>query len=306
MRGLFKRYGAVEAVRGVSFDVARGEIFGILGPNGAGKSSILECLLGLRRPDSGSLEIEGVDVVGRPDVAKAKVGAQIQLSSLQDRITVREALSFYASFYGDAADIEAVLVRFGLAGKARAAFASLSGGQRQRLFLALAFVNNPTLVVLDEPTSGLDVHSRRELHHLIRDMRSAGQTVLLSTHYLEEAAALCDRVAILSEGRIVAAGSPAELLARARGGLRLQVRTATPLDAAQAAALSEAAAFRLEGDGCWLETRDPGKSLAAVAKHLEATGNTLLDVHVHRPSLEDVFIELTGKPWTGGRGEEQP
>src|SRR5580692_10547182 len=150
VRDLTKRYGAVEAVRGVSLEVGQGEIFGILGPNGAGKTSILECLLGLRRPDSGSMEIDGIDAVGRPELAKERVGAQVQLASLQDKITAREALGFFASFFRGHAEVDGLIARFGLTAKADAPFDSLSGGQRQRLLLALAFVNNPRLVVLDE------------------------------------------------------------------------------------------------------------------------------------------------------------
>jgi len=303
VRDLAKRYGAVEAVRGVSFEVAQGEIFGLLGPNGAGKTSILECLLGLRRPDSGTLEIEGVDAVEKPALAKARVGAQIQLASLQDKITAREALGFFASFYREHADVDGLIGRFELTAKADAPFDSLSGGQRQRLFLALAFVNNPRLVVLDEPTSGLDVHSRRELHRLILGLRSSGQTVLLSTHYLEEAHALCDRVAILCEGRIVAAAGPAELVSRARARPRLEIRTARAITAAEASALPGVAGCRVDGNACSLETTDTGATTAALMKRLDADGNALLDIQIKRPSLEDVFIELTGRAWSGPVGE---
>jgi ABC-2 type transport system ATP-binding protein len=303
VRELTKRYGAVQAVRDVSFEVAPGEIFGLLGPNGAGKTSILECLLGLRRPDSGTLEIDGVDAVGQPELAKARVGAQIQLASLQDKLTPREALGLFGSFYRDHAPVDQLIERFELSAKADAPFHSLSGGQRQRLFLALAFVNNPRLVVLDEPTAGLDVLSRRELHRLILGLRSAGQTVLLSTHFLEEADALCDRVAILSEGRIVAAASPAELVSRARAKPRLEIRTERPVPAAVAAALDGVAGSRVDGDRCWLETGDATGTLTALMKRLEADRNRLLDIQVHRPSLEDVFVELTGRPWTDSRRE---
>jgi ABC-2 type transport system ATP-binding protein len=303
VRDLTKRYGAVEAVRGVSFDVAEGEIFGLLGPNGAGKTSILECLLGLRRPDSGTLEIGGVDAVGQPALAKERVGAQIQLAALQDKLTAREALGFFASFYRDHASVDELIERFELTSKADAPFGSLSGGQRQRLFLALAFVNNPRLVVLDEPTSGLDVLSRRELHRLILGLRSTGQTVLLSTHYLDEAHALCDRVAILCEGRIVAAGSPAQLISRARSKPRLEIRTEKPLAATEATALPGVAACRIDGSAVWLDTDDVSATITALTKKLEADANLLLDLQVHRPSLEDVFVELTGRPWADAEPE---
>jgi ABC-2 type transport system ATP-binding protein len=303
VRDLTKHYGAVEAVRGVTFDVAEGEIFGLLGPNGAGKTSILECLLGLRRPDSGTLEIGGVDAIAHAALAKERVGAQIQLASLQDKLTAREALGFFASFYRDHASVDELIERFELSSKADAPFGSLSGGQRQRLFLALAFVNHPRLVVLDEPTSGLDVLSRTELHRLILGLRSTGRTVLLSTHYMEEAHALCDRVAILSEGRIVAEGSPAGLISRARAKPRLEIRTEKPLAAAVASALPGVAACRIDGNAGWLDTDDVSGTITALTKKLEADANLLLDIQVHRPSLEDVFVELTGRPWTDAEPE---
>jgi ABC-2 type transport system ATP-binding protein len=306
VRDLTKRYGSVEAVRGVSFEVAQGEIFGILGPNGAGKTSILECLLGLRRPDSGALEIEGVDAVENPARAKERVGAQVQLASLQDKITPREALGFYASFFPGGADAAELIGLFGLGAKADSPFDSLSGGQRQRLFLALAFVNNPRLVVLDEPTLGLDVPARRELHGLILGLRSSGRTVLLSTHYMEEARSLCDRVAILCEGRIVAAASPAELIARARARPRLEIRTSRAMTHAEAAALEGVAAAGVDGSECWLETADTGRTMTALMRHLDASANTLENIRTRLPSLEDVFVELTGRPWTQEAGEEAP
>jgi ABC-2 type transport system ATP-binding protein len=212
VRDLARRYGPVEALRGVTFEIARGEIFGLLGPNGAGKTTALECILGLRRPDSGSIEIEGIDAVAHPHEAKQRVGALLQAAMLQDKITPRRALGLFASFYREAADVESLIERFGLVEKSDAAFGTLSGGQRQRLFLALAFVNNPRLVVLDEPTAGLDPKSRRDLHASIAGMRDSGRTVLLSTHDLEEARQLCDRIGIVDRGRIVALGRPDELI----------------------------------------------------------------------------------------------
>jgi ABC-2 type transport system ATP-binding protein len=306
VRGLTKRYGGVQAVRGVSFDVADGEIFGLLGPNGAGKTTILECILGLRRPDSGSIGIMGVDALGHPERARERVGAQIQLASLQDKVTAREALGLFASFYGDPAPVDALIERFELAAKADAPFDSLSGGQRQRLFLALAFVNNPRLVVLDEPTSGLDVRARRELHSLILGVRSEGRTVLLSTHYLEEARVLCDRVAILNEGVVVAAASPGELISGSRAAPRVEVRTATPLVSAEVSVMPGVVGAHIDGGTCSLRTRDVGATITALLALLESADNPLLDIQVHRPSLEDVFLELTGRAWSGAGREESP
>ena len=300
VRGLTKRYGPVEAVRGVSFDVAEGEIFGLLGPNGAGKTSILECLLGLRRPDSGSVAIGGIDAVALPRLAKERVGAQVQLASLQDRITPRQALGFFASFYREPAPVAGLIARFGLSAKADSPFESLSGGQRQRLYLALAFVNNPRLVVLDEPTTGLDPQARRELHRMISGMRADGLAVLMSTHDMEEARALCDRIGILNEGRIVAAGSPSGLVSRSGAIPRVAVRAARAMTRAQASALAGVVSSSAEGDTWMLGTADVGATITALMRQLERDENPLLDLQIHRPSLEDVFIELTGRPWPAG------
>ncbi|HVT74492.1 MAG TPA: ABC transporter ATP-binding protein, partial [Lacunisphaera sp.] len=224
VRDLRKSYGPVAAARDVSFDVAPGEIFGLLGLNGAGKTTVLECLLGLREPDAGRVHLGEIDVRRSPHAARRQLGAQLQFASLQDRITPRQALGLFGSFFVRAIPPPDLLARFDLTGKADAPFASLSGGQRQRLFLALALVNDPAVLVLDEPTAGLDPHSRRELHALIRNLRASGRAVLLSTHYLEEAHQLCDRVGILHAGRLVATATPADLIARASTRPRLLFR----------------------------------------------------------------------------------
>ncbi|HEY4990151.1 MAG TPA: ABC transporter ATP-binding protein, partial [Opitutaceae bacterium] len=186
VRDLSRRYGPVEAIRGVGFDAYPGEIFGLLGPNGAGKSTTLECILGLRRPDSGSIHLDGVDALAHPREAKQICGAQIQGATLQDKITPRRALELFGSFFRHPAGVEELIKAYGLSEKSDAPFDSLSAGQRQRLFLALAFVNRPSIVVLDEPTAGLDPRSRRELYDVIRGLRESGRTVILSTHDLGE------------------------------------------------------------------------------------------------------------------------
>src|SRR6476619_3731179 len=208
VRDLRKHYDGVEAARGVSFDIEDGEIFGLIGPNGAGKTTTLECVIGLREPDAGSIEVCGIDARQRPLDVKQRIGAALQTTSLQDKITPREALALFASFYREHAPAAELLDRFGLTSKADAHFDTLSGGQRQRLALALAFVNRPELVFLDEPTTGLDPASRRELHGSIMRMKQDGHTVLFTTHYLDEAEQLCDHVAIIDHGRIVATGTP--------------------------------------------------------------------------------------------------
>jgi len=296
---LWKRFGATEAVCGISFEVAAGQVFGLLGPNGAGKTTTLECILGLRHPDRGSIRVNGWDLRTHSTQAKRMIGAQLQAATLQDKITPRQALSLFGSFYAQSFATDELLQRFDLEAKGDVPFAALSGGQRQRLFLALAMVNRPTLLVLDEPTAGLDPQARRGLHTLIREMRSEGRTVLLSTHDLGEAGQLCDGIGIIDRGRIVAAAPPAELIGRSRAPARLIVQTAPPLDAAVASALPEVIGASCGDRGWTLETRAPDRVLAELARRVSEAGAELLHVELNRPSLEDVFIELTGRPWSG-------
>ena len=295
--GLRKRYGPTEAVCGVSFAAPRGRIFGLLGPNGAGKTTTLECIVGLRQPDEGAIHIDGLDLRAHSTRAKLLIGAQLQAAALQDRITPRQALDLFGSFYPHPFASDELIGRFGLAAKADAPFATLSGGQRQRLSLALAVVNRPLVLVLDEPTAGLDPQARRELRALIGQMRAEGRTVLLSTHDLEEAAQLCDEVAILDRGRMLALAPPAELIGRSRAPARVMVRTNPPLARAAVVSLPHTASAEARDGGWILETRAPGPLLAELARHAEEAGAELCDVQLRRPSLEDVFLELTGHPW---------
>ncbi len=206
------RYGAVTAVDGISFEVGSGEIFGLLGPNGAGKTTTLESILGLRRPDSGRVAICGADAGQRH--AREMVGAVLQATGLQDKISPREALNLFGSFYPRRPSADVLLDRFGLRDKQDAAYDTLSGGQKQRLALALAFAGDPSVFVLDEPTSGLDPQMRREVQDHIRAMRESGRAVLLATHDMEEAERLCDWLAVMAGGRIIAAGTPKALIGR--------------------------------------------------------------------------------------------
>ena len=214
VQGLTRRYGAVMAVDGISFDVGAGEIFGLLGPNGAGKTTALECILGLGRPDAGRISVCGVS---DPSQARARVGAVLQATGLQDKITAREALDLFRSFYPKPVAADALIDRFGLREKQYAAYDTLSGGQKQRLALALAFVGDPQVFVLDEPTAGLDPQMRREVQDHIGAMKAAGRAVLLATHDMDEAERLCDRLAVIAGGRIVATGTPKDLIAGSQG-----------------------------------------------------------------------------------------
>lgn len=293
VRDLWKRYGGVEAVRGVSFQIEVGEIFGLLGPNGAGKTSTLECLIGLREPDSGELQVCGLDARRQPREAKQKIGVALQSTALQDAITPREALRLFGAFYRERVDPQPLLDRFALADKADARFATLSGGQRQRLALALAFVNRPELVLLDEPTTGLDAHARRELHTEIIRMKHDGYTVLLTTHYLDEAEQLCDRVAIIDQGRIVATGAPRELIAQSGRAQSVTLVTARSVESGQLARLPGVSELRCEGNTATFRTTLATETLAAVTRLLADQKNELIDLKVRKGSLEDVFLGLT-------------
>ena len=294
VRDLKKRYGDYEAVRGVSFDIAEGQILGLLGPNGAGKTSALECVIGLRRPDSGSITLCGVDAVAHPEKVKQLLGAQLQATALQDKITPREAIELFRNFYDRPAATGELIERFSLTEKADAPFDSLSGGQRQRLALALAFVNQPQVLFLDEPTTGLDPQSRRELHQSIRHMRTENKTVLLTTHYIEEAQELCDRIAIIDHGRIIASDTPANLVANSKSLSVIQLQTDIPLEADRLRSLPGAQHLDWKGDRGSLRTPSVGPTLIELVKLLEAQQAEIVDLQLRKPTLEDVFIELTG------------
>ena len=294
VRDLTKHYGPVAAARGISFDIQDGEIFGLLGPNGAGKTTTVECVIGLREPDSGTVEVCGIDARRRPRDVKQKIGAALQTTALQDKITPLEALTLFGSFYRNRAKPSDLLDRFGLIEKANAPFDSLSGGQRQRLALALAFVNNPELVFLDEPTTGLDAQSRRELHGEIRRMKRDGHTVLLTTHYMEEAELLCDRLAVIDKGRIVAAGRTADLVAGSSAAPAVTLTTSEPLADSTFAGLAGVSELHVEGTSAQFRATDVTSALADLTARLSSQRIAVLEMHVQKASLEDVFLELTG------------
>lgn len=301
VRDLSKRYGGVEAVRGVSFAIEAGEIFGLLGPNGAGKTTTLECLVGLREADAGELAVCGLDARKQPREVKQRIGVALQSTALPDKITPREALELFGAFYRVRAEPAALLARFALTEKADARFDTLSGGQRQRLALALAFVNQPELVLLDEPTTGLDPQARRELHAEILQMKRDGHTVLLTTHYLDEAEQLCDRIAIIDCGRVIATGAPRELIAQSSGSQSVTLVTAPGIEAAAVAGLPGASEVRSEGGTVKFRTARPTETLAALAALLGAQGVELVELQVKKASLEDVFVGLTQAEAAGGK-----
>src|SRR5450755_2991503 len=230
VENLYKRYGDVEAVRGVSFNVDEGEVFGLLGPNGAGKTSTVEILEGLRTPDSGRVSVCGLDPQKSPQELKHEIGAALQDTSLPDKLKVMEALRLFSSFYHRKRSPEELLKRFGLEEKRNTFYSELSGGQKQRLALAMALINDPKVLFFDEPTSGLDPQVRREIYDIIEELKRENKTILMTTHYIEEAERLCDRVAIVDHGKVIALGSPRELKERSGDQTRVEVRLAKPED----------------------------------------------------------------------------
>jgi len=292
---LYKSYGSVAALRGVSFEVQAGEVFGLLGPNGAGKTTTVEILEGLRTSDRGRTRVAGLDPQTSGLKLKEEVGAVLQSTSLPPKLRVHEALSLFAGFYRRQADTDALLRRFQLEEKRQAFYSHLSGGQKQRLALALALVNDPTVLFLDEPTAGLDPQVRREIYDIVEELRREKKTILLTTHYIEEAERLCDRVAIVDSGRIIAQGTPRELKHRSAGTTRIEVRLARPVLNGALTALDGVADAR-EFEGVYvLHSARPPQTIVALVKLLEAGNNELQSLEMFSPSLEDVFIELTGR-----------
>jgi ABC-2 type transport system ATP-binding protein len=294
VRGLKKSYGPVEAVRGVSLDIRQGEIFGLLGPNGAGKTTLLECIVGLRLPDEGEVVVAGVDARRRAREVQQRIGVMLQATALQDKITPREALRLFATFYPDAADPEQLLERFALTEKADATFDTLSGGQRQRLALAIAFVNRPEILLLDEPTAGLDPQSRRELRDEIARLQEDGRTVLLTTHDVDEAERLCERVAIMDGGQIIATGDPRDLTAASASMQLVSLTTRPRLDPAHVADIAGLLDVVCEGNTIAFRSSDARAAVRALMSRLEQSGHELVELSVRRATLEDVFLRLTG------------
>jgi len=292
---LVKRYGDVEAVRGVSFNVEEGEVFGLLGPNGAGKTSTIEIMEGLRTPDSGRVSVCGLDPQKKPQELKHEIGAALQATSLPDKLRVIEALRLFASFYRRHRSPEELLKRFGLQEKRNTFYSQLSGGQKQRLALAMALVNDPKVLFFDEPTAGLDPQVRREIYDIIEELRREKKTIVMTTHYIEEAERLCDRVAIVDHGTVIALGTPRELKERSGDKTRLEVRLARPEPEEILKSLEGVSEGRILGDSYILHCRRPPQAIVSLVKYLESTGNELISLEIATPSLEDVFIELTGR-----------
>jgi ABC-2 type transport system ATP-binding protein len=294
--GLRKSYGDFEAVRGIDFEVAEGEVFGLLGPNGAGKTTTVEILEGLRPRSKGSVKVLGFDPEVSKNSLKDRIGVCLQATNLPDKLRVHEALEWFGAFYSRQADRDKLLQRLQLWDKRNDFYSKLSGGQKQRVALALALVNNPNLVFLDEPTTGLDPQVRLEIHTLIEELRANKCTILLTTHYIEEAERLCDRVAIIDEGKIVALGSPRELQERVFGQSRIEVVTVNPM-LGDLPPFEAVAKHSVSDDFKTLvvHSTKPARTLPDLIRWIDQKGFELEDIHLKRPTLEDVFIELTGK-----------
>jgi ABC-2 type transport system ATP-binding protein len=295
VENLVKSYGDVPAVCGVSFSVAEGEVFGLLGPNGAGKTSTVEVLEGLRVPDGGKISVCGLNPQRDPIALKNVIGATLQATSLPDKLRVSEAIRMFAGFYKRNRNVDDLLKRFGLEEKRNAFYNQLSGGQKQRLALAMALVNDPKVLFFDEPTAGLDPQVRREIYDIIEELRREKKTIVLTTHYIEEAERLCDRVAIVDHGKVIASGTPRELKQRSEHTSRIEARFAKPACNGTLKGLDGVNDAR-EVDGTYvLHCQKTAPAIVALVKHLEADGNELVSLEISTPSLEDVFIELTGR-----------
>ncbi len=291
---LRKTYGETQALKGVDLSIASGGVVGILGPNGAGKTTMVEILEGLRQPTSGKVSVLGLDPQRQSGELKRRLGVQLQSTAMPMDLTARELLQMYAAFYSRTSPVADVLHRVGLEAKATTLTRHLSGGQKQRLALGIALIHDPELLILDEPTSGLDPAARRALHEVVRAYNAAGNSVILTTHYIEEAEALCDRVIVMREGVVVADGTPFELVGRAEGLSTLWIECSGPFDPQRLEAAGTTH-HGLEGTHHRFTTRDPAAVIVALGEVLRSQHVTLTDLRMKRPTLEDVYLELVGE-----------
>jgi ABC-2 type transport system ATP-binding protein len=297
VQGLTKSYADFIAVKGIDFEIRAGEVFGLLGPNGAGKTTTVEILEGLRPRSGGQVWVLGLDPGSQSKQLKDRIGVCLQATNFSPKLKVREALDLFGDLYSRTVDGGQLLKRLQLWEKRNQYYEVLSGGQKQRLALALALLNDPQVVFLDEPSAGLDPQARHEIHELIQDLRREQRTILLTTHYIEEAERLCDRVAIIDEGKIIALGSPREIQARTLGQSVIEIQCAQPLPEGVFPLWTDATKTQVGQDRRTLSVSSTrmARTLVDVVRWIDQQGIDLSDVHLKRPSLEDVFIELTGK-----------
>jgi len=294
VKNLVKQYPGTKAVDDISFDVYQGEIFGMVGPNGAGKTTTIECLEGLRRPDGGSIQVLGLDPLRDRYQVRERIGVQFQSAALPDRIKVWEALDLFAAFYRRPVDWQPLLEQMGLAEKRDAYFGKLSGGQKQRVFIALALVNNPDLAFLDELTTGLDPQARRAMWDEVRSIRERGTTVFLTTHFMEEAERLCDRVAIMDHGKIVALDTPQNLIDSLGAENRVVFEVSGPFSEESLRAAPGIVRVERIGERVVVYGQKDGL-VSGVVDALEAGGIRFENLRTEQPTLEDLFLALTGK-----------
>jgi len=295
VENLVKRYGSLAAVDDVSFSVEEGEVFGVLGPNGAGKTTTVEMIEGLRKPDSGSIRVLGIDAFKEPERIKELIGVQLQTTSLYDRIRVKEAVDLFGGYYRQAIPTSVLLEEVSLTDKVGSYVSELSGGQRQRLALALALVNDPAVVFLDEPTTGLDPQARRGVWSTMADLRQKGKTIILTTHYMEEAEELCRRVAIMDHGKIIALDTPDALIAGAGLDSRIEINH---VPEALRSVLNQAdlpARVSEDGDKMLLHTKEASRVLKEITRVAAEHDVELESISVQKATLEDVFLTLTGR-----------
>ena len=295
VRNISKSYGSTLAVDSLSFSAFRGEVFGLLGPNGAGKTTTLEMIEGLRQPDAGEIFINGMNV--RTDLAKVKevIGVQLQATSLYDKIKVGEALSLYGGYYRKQRSTTELLELVALEDKRNDYHKNLSGGHKQRLALALTLVNDPQVVFLDEPTTGLDPQARRNLWDIINVMRSDDKTVILTTHYMEEAEQLCDRIAIMDHGKVIAEGTTGKLIEEMKVDNCIEFQEIAELPADLLSALPAVTRVQQRGGNVEVFSKHPQSTLVGLLETAENKQVNINDLHIRRPTLEDVFLELTGR-----------
>jgi ABC-2 type transport system ATP-binding protein len=298
IRGLVKRYETFTAVDNVDLSVQRNEIFGILGPNGAGKTTTLEMVEGLRTPDAGEIQVAGIDVIRDPVAVKRVIGVQLQTTALFDHLSGRELIELFSALSGgdtSAAWVDRLIGLVQLEEKANARVNQLSGGQKQRLSIALAMVNDPTVIFLDEPTTGLDPQARRNLWDLVRQLRDSGKTVVLTTHYMEEAEYLCDRVAVMDHGRIIACDTPLALIQSLGESATIRARVEHDLEGSDLSSLPGASGARVADGQLEIQTEDVPATLTALLQLSERLGIRLDNLSSTSATLEDVFLSYTGR-----------
>jgi len=295
IRSLTKTYGATRALEGIDLDIESGGVVGLLGPNGAGKTTLVEILEGLRSPTSGEVTVLGFDPTRQAPALQQRLGAQLQATQIPNDLTAAEVLRLFAAFYESSLPVAAVLEQVNLTGKADELTRNLSGGQKQRLAIGMALIHDPELLIFDEPTAGLDPSARRQLHEIIRGLGERGRTIILTTHYIEEAEKLCRRVIILNRGAVVADGTPLELVKRSEGKTTIDIDVEGAFDPAPLLA-GGAEDLGRRGKHYRFATADPAATIVALGEILRSQRVTLTDLHMRRPTLEDVYLELVDDP----------